>query len=134
MRRLPRMSRTATPGRIDGIHRSGRNGEARRLNSSGFVGFITLITIALAIAIISSSVVLSIANAMKCTEDLEYSVIEVTVMPGDTLWGIAKAYSGPEADLRRVIDDIMRENNLSGSVVRPGQVLKFQVPVAYSSL
>jgi LysM repeat protein len=98
------------------------------------VGFITLITIALAIAIISSSVVLSIANAMKCTEDLEYSVIEVTVMPGDTLWGIAKAYSGPEADLRRVIDDIMRENNLSGSVVRPGQVLKFQVPVAYSSL
>lgn len=134
MRRLPRMSRTATPGRIGRIHKSGRDSEVRRLNSSGFVGFITLITIALAIAIISSSVVLSIANAMKCTEDLERSIIEVTVMPGDTLWGIAKAYSGPEADLRRVIDDIMRENNLSGSVVRPGQVLKFQVPVAYSSL
>lgn len=112
------------------MHMNSRKDVAKRFSSSGLVGFIALITIALAIAVISSSVVLSIANAMKRTDDYQYEVVEVTVMPGDTLWGIARDYSGPEVDLRGVVDDIMRTNNLSSSVVLPGQVLKLPVPVS----
>jgi LysM repeat protein len=128
------LSRRITTGRVSGIHEKSRKGVDKRFDSSGLVGFIALITMALAIAVISSSVALSIANAMKCTDDHEYAVVEVTVMPGDTLWGIARDYSSPEVDLRVVVDDIMRKNNLSSSIVRPGQVLKLAVPVAYSSL
>ncbi|HOJ58401.1 MAG TPA: LysM peptidoglycan-binding domain-containing protein, partial [Bacillota bacterium] len=84
------------------------------------------------IGVVSSNVVLSIANAMKYTNEGEYDLIEVTVMPGDTLWGIAKDYSGPEVDLRVVVDKIMRENDLTDSIVRPGQVLKVAIPLAYT--
>jgi LysM repeat protein len=132
--KMKRLSRSSTTQRISGIHRNSQKGMAKRFDSSRLVGFIALVTMALAIAVISSSVVLSIADAMKPADHLEYVVVEVTVMPGDTLWGIARDYSDPEVDLRRVVDDIMRENNLSSGIVRPGQVLKLRVPVAYSAL
>jgi hypothetical protein len=130
MRYLSRRTRTQA---VSGIHRNSRKCAAKGFDSSGLVGFVALIVVALAIAVISSSVVLSIANAMKCTDEHDYAVIEVTVMPGDTLWGIARDYSGLEVDLRVVVDDIMRENNLTNSIVHPGQVLKLAVPVAYLS-
>jgi archaellum component FlaG (FlaF/FlaG flagellin family) len=129
MRYLSRRTKTQ-PAR--GIPRNSRNSAAKGFASSKLVGFVALIVVSLAIAVISSSVVLSIADAMRCTDEHEYALVEVTVMPGDTLWGIAKEYSGPEVDLRVVVDDIMRENNLSNSIVHPGQVLKLAVPVAYS--
>jgi hypothetical protein len=127
------LSRRTGTGQAVRMRKNNRKGVAGRFDSSGLMGFLALVTIALAIAAISSSVVLSIANAMKCTDDHGYKVVEVTVMPGDTLWGIAREYSSPEVDLRVAVDDIMRENDLSNSIVHPGQVLKLAVPIAYSS-
>lgn len=122
------VSRRAKVEQVSRMHGNSK-AIAKKSSSSGLVGLLVLVTMALAIVVIGSSVVLCIANAMKCADDSGYEVVEVTVMPGDTLWGIAKEYSCPEEDLRVVVDDIMRENNLSSSVVHPGQVLRVAVPV-----
>ncbi len=50
-------------------------------------------------------------------------VVDVTVHPGDTLWSIA-ATASPDRDPRAVIDDIRDLNDLSGDVVRVGEVLR----------
>ena len=44
------------------------------------------------------------------------------------LWVSQKDFSS-EVDLRVAVDDIMRTNNLSSSIVRPGQVLRIAVPI-----
>lgn len=53
---------------------------------------------------------------------------EVTIRRGETLWGIASAYATPETDVRRLVHEIVRLNDLDGALIRPGQVLR--VPVA----
>lgn len=59
--------------------------------------------------------------------------VEVVVVPGDTLWSIAREALSREADLRATVDHIMRVNNLPGSVLRPGQVLLVEVPLDQAS-
>ncbi|WOF22008.1 LysM peptidoglycan-binding domain-containing protein [Microbacterium betulae] len=54
----------------------------------------------------------------------------VTVMAGDTLWGIAEEVA-PGADPRDVVDEIARLNQLSGSGVVAGQQLA--IPAEYSA-
>ena len=59
------------------------------------------------------------------TETTPVSTVEfeyVTIMPGDSLWGIAEQYS-PEVDPRDFIADIVALNNLSDSVVDTGMRL-----------
>ncbi|HEY5879587.1 MAG TPA: LysM peptidoglycan-binding domain-containing protein [Nakamurella sp.] len=56
----------------------------------------------------------------------EPELVDVTVRPGDTLWSIASSAS-PDRDPRAVIDDIRDLNEISGDVVRVGEVLR--VPV-----
>ena len=49
---------------------------------------------------------------------------EVLVIPGDTLWSIAKAIPGSEnVDLRKVIYEIKQLNGITTSGITPGQVL-----------
>jgi hypothetical protein len=49
---------------------------------------------------------------------------EMIVIPGDTLWSIAATIPGSEhADLRQVIYEIKKLNNISTSKLIPGQVL-----------
>jgi LysM repeat protein len=48
------------------------------------------------------------------------------VTTGDTLWDIAAAHTLPGDDVRRTVYEIQRLNELSGSVIVPGQVL--QIP------
>jgi LysM repeat protein len=58
------------------------------------------------------------SSVSTATVDFEY----VTVMPGDSLWGIAEQYA-PEVDPRDFIADIVALNNLSDSVVDAGMRL-----------
>jgi hypothetical protein len=51
-------------------------------------------------------------------ESFEY----ITIMSGDTLWGLAETYA-PERDPRDFIADIVALNNLSDSVVDAGMTL-----------
>lgn len=48
----------------------------------------------------------------------------VVVEPGDTVWSIAGEVAGNEQDVRVVVDAIEELNDLEGSVVVPGQVLR----------
>lgn len=50
----------------------------------------------------------------------------VTVGQGDSLWAIAESVD-PGADVREVIDEIMRLNGLDDAVVEPGQRLALPV-------
>ena len=49
--------------------------------------------------------------------------VSYRVRSGDTLWVIAESRSGPGDDVRSVIGRIKDLNDLTGSVIRPGQVL-----------
>ncbi|WP_139417403.1 LysM peptidoglycan-binding domain-containing protein [Agromyces laixinhei] len=51
----------------------------------------------------------------------------VTVGHGDSLWGIAETVD-PNADVREVIDEIIRLNGLDGAMVEPGQ--RLALPIA----
>ena len=63
------------------------------------------------------------------TETTPVSTVEfeyVTIMPGDSLWGIAEQYA-PEVDPRDFIADIVARNNLSDSVVDTGMRLALPI-------
>lgn len=47
----------------------------------------------------------------------------VVVQSGDTLWSIASSLGG-DGDVRSVVDEIQRLNDLDGGVLVPGQVLE----------
>lgn len=47
---------------------------------------------------------------------------QVTVLPGDSLWGLAAEFA-PDADRRTVIKEIIDVNNLGGGALQPGQLL-----------
>lgn len=49
--------------------------------------------------------------------------VDVTVRPGDTLWSIAAA-AAPDRDPRAVIDEIRDLNQVTGDLVRAGEVLR----------
>ena len=49
--------------------------------------------------------------------------VSTVVEPGDTLWSIARSVAG-DADVRQVVDEIQRINDLEGTGITPGQVLE----------
>lgn len=55
---------------------------------------------------------------------VEYENKTVTVHQGDTLWGIAKDAVGEEEDVRQVIQEIIKTNNLKDGNIHPGMQLK----------
>jgi LysM repeat protein len=46
------------------------------------------------------------------------------VVAGDTLWDIASGCTDPSEDVRRTVHEIRRINDLDGSLIVPGQVLR----------
>lgn len=60
-------------------------------------------------------------------ENMEY--YSVVVEPGDTLWSIAKANvsEGRPKDIREIIYDIQKVNNLGNDFIQSGRLLK--VPI-----
>jgi nucleoid-associated protein YgaU len=77
-------------------------------------------------------VVLLLANAVGAREagtgEVAVDHGSHLVVAGDTLWDIAAAHTAPGEDVRRVVYEIQRLNDLDGSVILPGQVLQVPLP------
>ena len=56
------------------------------------------------------------------------SMVDVTVVPGDTLWSIA-AEAAPDRDPRDVIEEIRQLNDMQGGVLPIGVVLRVPASV-----
>ena len=85
-----------------------------------------------ALGIISTLVlvlVLLLASAVQATgEGGERVTVDYRVRSGDTLWSIAEAHGPRGHDVRDVIAVIRSVNDVEGSLIHPGQVLR--IPVA----
>lgn len=46
---------------------------------------------------------------------------EITIVTGDTLWELAKAYGPVDQDVRKVIHAICKINDTSAEKIQPGQ-------------
>ena len=53
--------------------------------------------------------------------DTSYSVVSVTVQPGDTLWSIAREYKPEGTDLRSFVYELADNNGLSDCSIVCGQ-------------
>ena len=51
-----------------------------------------------------------------------------TVTVGETLWDVARSYTGPGEDIRDVVDDLIDLNGLAGGGLRAGQELLVPAP------
>jgi hypothetical protein len=75
------------------------------------------LTVLAAVAVVTASLVVgSVGSASP-------SLVDVTVGPGDTLWSIA-AHAAPDRDPRDVIEEIRALNDVPGSVLPVGIVLR----------
>jgi len=82
-----------------------------------------------AVVLLAAGFTFTVASPRVGNVEPRCSTVEVVVMPGDTLWSIARKHVSKEADLRAAVDDIMRLNDLPNSTLRPGQVLLVGVPL-----
>jgi LysM repeat protein len=89
-----------------------------RLTRRGRIVLGTLI----AVPVLAVSVLLASPGALAGDELVENDFEYITVLSGDTLWGIAKGVA-PEADPRDVIAEIMTLNQLKNAALSPGQQL-----------
>lgn len=82
-----------------------------------------------ALSIISITVVfvlLLLASASHATGDVT-ETFEYRIMPGDTLWEIAREHGPADRDVRAVVATIERINGLDGGVIQAGQVIELPV-------
>jgi FOG: LysM repeat len=81
------------------------------------------ILFALVLVMFSSYLMVSANNG-----ETHNSYNTVCVSSGDTLWQIAQKYN-PNGDIRKLVKEIRKMNNLSSSVIYAGEELK--VPVSF---
>jgi cell division protein YceG involved in septum cleavage len=58
-------------------------------------------------------------------EEIRYE--NVTVEPGDTVWGIATNYVSNDQDIRDYVKAILKANNLKAGELYPNQILRIPV-------
>ena len=81
------------------------------------------------ITVIVMVLILLLANAVGASgpeDPAQYTTHRVVA--GDTLWDVAGVHTAPGEDVRVTIFEIRRLNDLAGSVIAPGQVLR--IPIA----
>jgi len=89
-----------------------------RLTRRGRIALGTVI----AVPILAMSMLLATPGALAGDEQVENDFEYVTVLSGDTLWGIARLVD-PQADPRDVVAEIMTLNQLKNAALSPGQQL-----------
>jgi LysM repeat protein len=82
--------------------------------------------VAVLLTLVVVAIVLLLASAVGASPSADAaggSFVSYTVVAGDTLWDIAVDHIDPGDDVRRMIFDIKAANDLSDSIIRPGQEL-----------
>lgn len=79
---------------------------------------------AIALAALGLMVALPTLSSVRLYAATAQRYATVTVRPGDTLWSIAAAHAGPNADVQEVVDRISDANHLHGGTLQPGQHLR----------
>ena len=93
-------------------------GKVYRVKSS--LRFSLFVALVLVVFVMGFNSFIGMNNAASMTET-EY--VRVTVVSGDTLWGLADKYMPDNIDLRNGVAIISELNNTSASKITPGQVL-----------
>lgn len=75
------------------------------------------------LAAVTTAVLIGRLVTMAMADSAASDLVDVTVRPGDTLWSIASSAS-PDRDPRAVIEDIRELNQISGDLVRVGEVVR----------
>lgn len=91
------------------------------VNRTRFVLFMLIVIVTLGIVLGS---ILKLDAAYSTTYD-KWKVI--TVSSGDTLWHIAKANNPNNHDIRKVVYDIMKYNDMEKANIIAGQTLKIPI-------
>lgn len=104
------------------IRRIRREKAAQAYRRRVFARLTLLLTVLAVIATVGVS-----ALTTAFARDLGTAYETVTVAKGDTLWGIASAHNYSNRDVRAVVDDIMRANDMSSSGICVGD--RINVPL-----
>jgi len=86
--------------------------------------FIFITSLFIVVAIISFSLLL---NNKVHSSVYEIAYEEVRVVEGDNLWNIALLYLPEKTDIRKVIYDIKKFNNMKTSYIHPGDIIKIPI-------
>lgn len=103
---------------MNGYNKKRKKKRTRIANKPRFTLFCILCTLLIIIGVNT----LTNASASKTAE-----TYTLCVTSGDTLWEIARASNTTGKDLRNIVDDIMRLNNLHSTNLHVGDIL--QIPI-----
>ncbi len=78
----------------------------------------------IALAALSLMVTLPTLSSMHLYAASAQRYTTVMVQPGDTLWSIASAHTGSNADIQETIDRISEANHLQAASLQPGERLR----------
>lgn len=87
------------------------------VNRYKFITFVTLVLLVISFATVG------IFGLIKAdgSEVKEYA--EVQIVPGDTIWQLAKTYGDSSKDIRVLVHDICSINNIKAESLHAGQVI-----------
>lgn len=88
------------------------------VNKKRFVVFLTTVLILL---IFITGTIFKLNAAYSFSED---NYIEIQIIQGDTLWDIAKRNNPYNKDIRKVVYEIMKINNMKNANIKIGTVIK----------
>jgi nucleoid-associated protein YgaU len=83
--------------------------------------FTLFMTIAILMFISAAGTAIGMNNAESLTKPV-YS--EITVQSGDTLWDLAQEFGPSDKDVREVVYDICKLNEISADSIYPGQTIR----------
>ena len=86
--------------------------------------FTLFMTVAILIIISITGTVIGANNAESLTKPV-YS--EIVIQSGDTLWNLAKEFGPDGKDIREVVYEICRINDISADSIYPGQTILIPV-------
>jgi nucleoid-associated protein YgaU len=81
-----------------------------------------VVVVTLAVALLSGAV-LAVAARSAPAPERAVGPVRVAVRPGDTLWALATRVA-PQSDPRAEVAALRRLNHLTGTTLRPGQILR----------